>query len=80
MIWKKENFLFKETIGSGSNSKVILGVDRQTKKQVAIKMISLKKIIDQQADHFLRREIEIHSHLEFFNQFQAHRKISRIFH
>ncbi len=64
-MWKKSDFDIKEFLGEGVNTRVYKAIERSSNKQVALKIFSKRNIFELNAEHVLRREIEIQFHLKF---------------
>ena len=67
-MWKRSDFEFKELLGEGSQTQVFRAIDRESGKDVAIKIIHRQLIVDIKIDHAFRREIEIQYHLQSYNK------------
>ena len=77
-MWKKADFEFRELLGEGVNTRVYRAIDKASGKHIAIKIILKKTVVELNAEHVLRREIEIQHHLKYTNQLQAHREAIRV--
>jgi len=56
-----------KTLGSGNFSKVKLGVDPETKEQVAVKIIEKEQLVKERMEEQLRREIAVMKQLKHSN-------------
>ena len=61
--WSRSDFEIGRPIGDGKFGRVYLARERQSKYLVALKILSKKHLQKYKAEKFLRREIEINSHL-----------------
>ncbi|EAS04915.1 plant dual-specificity MAP kinase kinase family domain protein (macronuclear) [Tetrahymena thermophila SB210] len=70
--WSIQDFEIGRPLGSGKFGHVYLARERKTKFIVAIKVLSKKQLIDNNAEIQFRREIEIQSHLKHENILQMY--------
>ena len=63
----KCDFMIKEVIGEGAYATVRLGINNQTKEQVAIKIMEKNKIVQEEEKVKIEREKELHKNLRHPN-------------
>jgi serine/threonine protein kinase len=71
-IWSRSDFEIGRPLGKGKFGRVYLAREKQSKYIVALKLLSIKQLIESGAQHLLRREIEIQTHLR-------HKGVVRLF-
>lgn len=77
----EKELAFTHCLGQGSFAKVYEGVDRNSKQQVAIKVIDKRKIVDPKRRHLIQTEVNLlarmkHRHIsEFYRIVEDHKRI-----
>lgn len=65
--WKEEDFEIIKKLGQGVFAIVYLAVEKLSGKNVALKKIQKSFITQHKQEFRLRREVEIHSHLNYIH-------------